>query len=120
MSKSERGNFKGGETITVVELSKQQDVFGYVAASEIRIDNANVILLPNSAAVYRMPPAKPYMEVEREDAELYGTLHGLSAEGLKMPQRIASEESTKLMIDVGDGYYAVWDDNLAAALKRRR
>lgn len=55
----ERGNFEGGDTITVAELCKQRGMFGYVAVSEIRVDNANVIVLPHSATVHRMPPANP-------------------------------------------------------------
>jgi hypothetical protein len=115
----ERGDFEGGDTITVAELCKQRaGTFGYVAASEIRVDNANVIVLPHSATVHRMSPANPYSKVEWGGTELYGTLQGLSSDGLRSPQRIVGEKSANLVIDVGDGYYTVWGRDLEADLQR--
>lgn len=119
MSKPERSDFKGGDTITVSQLCEQpESTFGYVAASEIRVDNANIIVLPNSATVHRVPPANPYIKVERVGRELCGTLHGLSSDGLPMPERIAGETSITLVIDVGDGYYTVWSHDLEKDLRR--
>ena len=119
MSRSEGGDFEGGETITVADLRKQRaDAFGYVAASEVRLDNANVIVLPNSAVVHRTPPTNPYVKVERDGRDLFGTFHGLSGGGLERPQRIAGVQHTTLNIDVGDGYYTVWGADLEKDLRR--
>lgn len=112
------GNFEGGDTITVADLCKQRTgTFGYVAADQIRVDSANVIVVPSSATVSRTPPANPYARVEQEGAGLYGMLHGLS-DGLKMPERIAGEKAVRLPIDVGDGYYNVWSGDLEEDLRR--
>lgn len=116
---NEPGDFEGGETITVAELCKQRTgMFGYVAAGEIRVDNANVIVLPHSATVHRMPPANPYSKVEWGGTELCGTLHGLSCDGLTRPDRIVGGKRTTLVIDVGDGFYTVWGHGLEEDLRR--
>lgn len=120
MSGSERGDFKGGDTITAAELHKQPEgTFGYIATDEICVDNENVIVLPNSAVVRRMPPTNPYIRVERDNTWLRGTFHGLSSkDNLRMPQRIVDEKNMILMIDVGDGYYTVWGRDLEEDLRR--
>jgi len=116
---NERGDFEGGDTITAAELCKQRaGTFGYVAVGEIRVDNANVIVLPHSATIHRLPLTQPYGKVEWGGTEFCGTLHGLSKDDLTRPERIAGERGTTIVIDVGDGYYTVWGRGLEEDLKR--
>lgn len=53
-----------GQTIGHAEDPDTCCAFEYVAVSEIRVDNANVVVLPHSVTVHRMPPAIQYSKVE--------------------------------------------------------
>lgn len=120
-----RGNFEGGDTVTMGEFSKQnakKGTFGYVNARDLRIDKDQyrpLIVVEDGAKVHRRPPAKTYLRVEHEggSSSLVGTFHGLK-NGYPWEIQVTRKPHTAVCIDVGDGYYSVWGRDLEEDLKR--